>query len=81
MKCWGAKQVLVAALLAAPIPATASMANDWASGKLWYRDTTGLGGSAYPVHCFIYGPKARVSDELSSGSPYYVASLIDAYVR
>lgn len=58
-----------------------SPANDWSSVNVWYRDTTGLGGSVYPVHGFIYGPQARVSDELTGRSPDYVASLIDAYVR
>ena len=53
---------------------------DWSQVKVWYRGTTGLGGSVYPVHGFIYGPKGGVTRELSGRAPDYVGSLIDAYV-
>ncbi|URW76635.1 CHAP domain-containing protein [Sphingomonas donggukensis] len=58
-----------------------SPGNDWSEVKVWYRDSDGLGGSTYPVHGFIYGPRAGVTRELSAESPDYVASLIDAYGR
>ncbi len=57
-----------------------SRGNDWSEVKVWYRDTAGLGGSIYPVHGFIYGPRRGASTELSGKAPDYVASLIDAYV-
>jgi surface antigen len=56
-----------------------SKAGDWTRVKVWYRDSQGLGGSEYPTHGFIYGP--RPAPELSSARPDYVGSLIDAYAR
>ena len=53
---------------------------DWSQVKVWYRGATGLGGSIYPVHGFIYGPSGGVTRELSGRTPDYVGSLIDAYV-
>lgn len=50
---------------------------DWTRVKVWYRDTGGLGGSEYPTHGFIYGPRPAAG--LSGKSPDYVGSLIDAY--
>lgn len=50
---------------------------DWTRVKVWYRDTGGLGGSEYPTHGFIYGPRPAAG--LSGRSPDYVGSLIDAY--
>ena len=55
-----------------------SARNDWSDVKVWYRDSSGLGGGVYPVHGFIYG--GRPAAELSSDSPDYVGALIDAYV-
>ncbi|HWK35741.1 CHAP domain-containing protein [Sphingomonas sp.] len=55
--------------------------NDWSEVKVWYRDSKGLGGSVYPVHGFIYGPKRGYSPELSGRAPDYVGSLIDAYAQ
>lgn len=52
---------------------------DWTRVKVWYRDNGGLGGSVYPTHGFIYGP--RPAAELSGDHPDYVGSLIDAYAR
>ena len=57
-----------------------SLANDWSSVKVWFRDSDGLGGSVYPVAGFIYGD-ARPARELTGRSPDYVASLIDAYAH
>ncbi|MES2989025.1 MAG: CHAP domain-containing protein [Pseudomonadota bacterium] len=63
---------------------------DWSQVKVWYRDTKGLGGSAYSASGFIYGTpdpdsksvqKATPSPELTSREPDYVGSLIDAYGR
>lgn len=56
-----------------------SAKGDWTRVKVWYRDTQGLGGSEYPTHGFIYGP--RPAAELSGKTPDYVGSLIDAYAR
>lgn len=53
---------------------------DWSQVKVWFRDSSGLGGSVYPVHGFIYGPKGGTTDDLSGRAPDYVGSLIDAYV-
>lgn len=53
---------------------------DWSSVRVWFRGTTGLGGSIYAVHGFIYGPKGATTRELSGRTPDYVGSLIDAYV-
>ncbi|WP_326524302.1 CHAP domain-containing protein [Sphingomonas sp.] len=53
--------------------------NDWSQVRVWFRDTTGLGGSTYPVHGFIYGPRGGNTRELSGAAPDYVGSLIDAY--
>ena len=53
---------------------------DWSQVKVWYRGSTGLGGSVYPVHGFIYAPRGAATRELSSATPDYVGSLIDAYV-
>lgn len=53
--------------------------NDWSQVRVWYRGVTGLGGSVYPVHGFIYGPRGAQTPELSSRAPDYVGSLIDAY--
>ena len=49
-----------------------------AAGK-YERGSTGLGGSVYPVHGFIYAPNGRATSELSGRTPDYVGSLIDAY--
>lgn len=54
---------------------------DWSQVKVWFRGSTGLGGSIYPVHGFIYGPKGGTTRELSGQTPDYVGSLIDAYTR
>lgn len=56
-----------------------SAKGDWTQVKVWYRDSQGLGSSVYPTRGFIYGP--RPATELSSASPDYVGSLIDAYAR
>jgi len=53
--------------------------NDWSQVRVWYRGVTGLGGSIYPVHGFIYGPKQGITPDLSGAKPDYVGSLIDAY--
>ena len=65
-----------------------SPAGDWSVVKVWYKDADGLGSTTYSVDGFIYGDrtdgaggKARVTPELTSDSPDYVGSLIDAYVR
>jgi len=55
--------------------------NDWSVVKVWFRGTSGLGGTTYPVHGFIYAPKAGATPELSARTPDYVGSLIDAYSR
>ena len=54
---------------------------DWSQVRVWYHGSTGLGGSVYPVHGFIYGPKGATARELSARTPDYVGSLIDAYAR
>lgn len=62
---------------------------DWSAVKVWYRDMTGLGGTTYPVHGFIYGrpirgaetARARPAPEITGRNPDYVGSLIDAYAR
>ncbi len=56
-----------------------SAKGDWTRVKVWYRDTQRLGGSEYPTHGFIYGP--RPAAELGGNAPDYVGSLIDAYGR
>jgi len=56
-----------------------SAKGDWTRVKVWYRDNQGLGGSEYPTHGFIYGP--RPAAELSGKTPDYVGSLIDAYAQ
>jgi len=56
-----------------------SPANDWSQVKVWWRDSTGLGGTTYRVHGFIYAPGAT-SPELTGRAPDYVGALIDAYV-
>ena len=59
--------------------------NDWSEVRVWYRDTDGLGSTAYPVYGFIYGspvgkaPRAHANPELTSSQPDYVGALIDAY--
>lgn len=53
--------------------------NDWSRVKVWYRDATGLGGTTYRVHGFIYAA-GRPAAELTARNPDYVAALIDAYV-
>lgn len=53
--------------------------NDWSSVKVWYKDATGLGGTTYRVHGFIYAP-GRPAEELTARNPDYVGALIDAYV-
>lgn len=66
-----------------------SAKGDWSAVKTWYHDNRGLGGSSYPVYGFIYGAPvagakvapARPSPELTSTSPDFVGSLIDAYSR
>lgn len=55
--------------------------NDWSQVRVWYRGVTGLGGSTYPVHGFIYGPKGATPPELSARQPDYVGSLLDAYAQ
>jgi surface antigen len=56
-----------------------SPGNDWSEVKVWYRDATGLGGTTYRVHGFIYAP-GQPSPELTARNPDYVGALIDAYV-
>lgn len=56
-----------------------SAAGNWSQVKVWYRDSDGLGSTAYPVSGFIYG--MRRTNEISSANPDYVASLIDVYAR
>lgn len=66
-----------------------SAKGDWSAVKTWYHDNRGLGGSSYPVYGFIYGAPAagakvaaaRPSPELTSTSPDFIGSLIDAYSR
>lgn len=60
--------------------------NDWSDVKVWYRDSTGLGSTVYPVYGFIYGKPmtaqlapARPARELTGARPDYVGALIDAY--
>lgn len=53
--------------------------NDWSEVRVWYRDATGLGGTTYAVHGFIYSPR-KPSPELTGRTPDYVGALIDAYV-
>ena len=53
--------------------------NDWSEVKVWYKDATGLGGTTYQVHGFIYAP-GKPSPELTGRAPDYVGALIDAYV-
>lgn len=60
--------------------------NDWSEVKVWFRDTTGLGTTIYPVYGFIYGKTvtaqlapARPARELTGAKPDYVGALIDAY--
>lgn len=60
--------------------------NDWSAVKVWYRDTTGLGSTVYPIYGFIYGTPAagrrdpaRPARELTGNRPDYVGALIDAY--
>lgn len=55
--------------------------NDWSEVRVWYKGVTGLGGSTYAVHGFIYGPNGATTPELSGDAPDYVGSLIDAYGR
>lgn len=56
-----------------------SAAGDWSQVRVWYRDSDGLGSTAYPVSGFIYG--IRGAREISGRHPDYVASLIDVYAR
>lgn len=56
-----------------------SREGDWSQVRVWYRDSDGLGSSAYPVHGFIYG--SGPARELTGRSPDYVGSLLDAYGR
>ncbi|MFD1787272.1 CHAP domain-containing protein [Sphingomonas floccifaciens] len=55
--------------------------NDWSQVRVWYKGVTGLGGSTYAVHGFIYGPKGASTPQLSARQPDYVGSLIDAYAQ
>ncbi|OYX37116.1 MULTISPECIES: CHAP domain-containing protein [unclassified Sphingomonas] len=56
-----------------------SDAGDWSAVRVWYRGTSGLGSTSYPVDGFIYG--GREAPELTSRSPDYVGALIDVYAR
>lgn len=56
-----------------------SYAGDWSAVRVWYRGSSALGTTAYPVSGFVYG--GREATELSSRSPDYVGALIDVYVR
>jgi surface antigen len=64
-----------------------SAANDWSKVKVWFRDTSGLGGSVFPTYGFIYGTRttpgasARTAAELTGRSPDYVGALIDSYAH
>ena len=61
-----------------------SAANDWSQVRVWWRDSQGLGTTAYPVYGFIYGRSAsgeqiaRPSKDLSGPSPDIVGAVIDS---
>lgn len=59
--------------------------NDWSRVRVWWRDSGGLGTSAYPVYGFIYGRSAasgtqiaQPSKDLSGPSPDIVGAVIDS---
>ena len=61
--------------------------NDWSEVRVWFRDSDGLGSTAYPVDGFIYPNTERdgiarphAAAELTGRNPDYVGALIDAYV-
>ena len=56
-----------------------SPGNDWSEVRVWYRDSDGLGSTAYPVYGFIYG--THPARELTSRDPDYVGALIDTYAH
>ena len=62
-----------------------SVDGDWSEVRVWYRDSEGLGTTAYPIAGFIYGtpetdaPRARPVSELTGAQPDYVGALIDVY--
>jgi len=62
-----------------------SAANDWSQVRVWWRDSKGLGTTAYPVYGFIYGRAAgsgvqiaQPSKDLSGPSPDIVGAVIDS---
>ncbi|MBY0518890.1 MAG: CHAP domain-containing protein [Sphingomonas sp.] len=62
-----------------------SPAGDWSEARVWYRDSDGLGSTAYTISGFIYGvpetggPRPRAANELTGAQPDYVGALIDVY--
>lgn len=62
-----------------------SPGGDWSEVRVWYRDSHGLGSTAYPISGFVYAmpengvPRPRPASELTSDQPDYVAALIDVY--
>jgi surface antigen len=62
-----------------------SEGNDWSRVRVWWRDSQGLGTTAYPVYGFIYGQSARSGEQiarpskaLSTSSPDIVGAVIDS---
>ena len=58
--------------------------NDWSEVRVWYRDSSGLGSTNFPLYGFIYptasnGAKAKPAPELTSPNPDYIGALIDVY--
>lgn len=62
-----------------------SQDGDWSAVRVWYRDSDGLGSTAYPIAGFIYGtpesgaPRPRPARELTGEQPDYIGALIDVY--
>jgi surface antigen len=46
-----------------------SHANDWSEVKVWYGPIEGIGTTAWPVHGFIYGGKARLAQPQLAAAP------------